>query len=218
MKNKNNIIYKIRNLLNGKVYIGQSNNIKNRFNGHKHHTKTNKKHPLYDSMRKYGIENFEIIILEWVDSITKLNEREQYWMGHYKSYDRNFGYNLRSKAESNRGMKCSEETKIKQSIAHLGQNTWSKNCKLSIEHKSKISNKLKGRIFSDETRKKLSVANTGYKHTEETINKMKGKKHSEETRNKMALAKIGTTRKFTPEHKENLKKAWQIRKLKKLVA
>ena len=44
----------------------------------------------------------------------------------------------------------------------------------------------------------------------------KGIKFSEETRNKMALAKIGTTRKFTPEHIVNLKKAGEKRKLKKL--
>ena len=61
-------IYKILNKLNNKVYIGITTNIQSRFKYHKtRYNKTNKKEfvekPLYRAFRKYGIDNFEFIIL-----------------------------------------------------------------------------------------------------------------------------------------------------------
>lgn len=61
-------IYKIENLINHKVYIGQSINIKIRW---KNHLKVSKnpnsncyEYPLYKAFRKYGINNFSFEILE----------------------------------------------------------------------------------------------------------------------------------------------------------
>ena len=61
-------IYKITNLINNKVYIGQSVNIQQRFKKHKTKYKdisneeSNK--ILYKAMRKYGLENFSFEIIE----------------------------------------------------------------------------------------------------------------------------------------------------------
>lgn len=68
-------IYKIRNLLNGKVYIGQSVDLQNRFRCHKHdYKKLN--YYLYRAIRKYGIDSFEFNVIEHVNNISKLDEIE----------------------------------------------------------------------------------------------------------------------------------------------
>lgn len=90
-------IYKIENKINQKVYVGQSINIEKRWVAHKN-TATNKysicyDYPLYRAIRKYGLENFEFSILEECE-IFKLNEREIYWINYFKSYQKDFGYNL----------------------------------------------------------------------------------------------------------------------------
>jgi hypothetical protein len=76
-------------------------------------------------------------------------------------------------------------------------------------HKKHMSQSFKGRKFSIETRKKLSIANTGNIHSEETkrkiSNTMRGRITSEETRKKLSDAKKG--RKFSEEHKQKLREA-----------
>lgn len=86
-------IYKITNVLNGKVYIGQSIDIETRWKQHidegkrlRHKTK------LYYAMNEYGIDNFHFEIIELCESNQDiLNQKERYWINYYDSY--NNGYN-----------------------------------------------------------------------------------------------------------------------------
>lgn len=60
-------IYCITNLINNKRYIGKTTkDPKERFKEHciDSYKKRCNKRPLYDSMNKYGIENFKLEILE----------------------------------------------------------------------------------------------------------------------------------------------------------
>lgn len=87
-------IYKIENKINGKVYIGLSKHIKQRWWEHKNSLNKNK-HPnlhLQAAWNKYGKDNFNFKILEKCKK-ELLNEKEMYWINYYKSYDRKFGYN-----------------------------------------------------------------------------------------------------------------------------
>lgn len=84
-------IYKIQNLVNGKIYIGQSVHIQARFSQHKREAKNGNTRPLYNAIRKYGIENFSFEIIEEC-SKEMLNEREIYWIKKYNSF--HSGYNL----------------------------------------------------------------------------------------------------------------------------
>lgn len=86
-------IYKITNLKNNKVYIGQSIEIERRWDKHRCYYKNEKNHryKLYRAMSKYGLENFTFEIIEEC-LVDELNEREKYWIQYYDSY--NNGYNM----------------------------------------------------------------------------------------------------------------------------
>lgn len=88
-------IYKIQNLLNNKVYVGQSNDILRRWRDHKTNAFNSNDHNynthLYRSIRKYGLQNFSFEILEECSTF-ELNAKEIYWISHYNSFFE--GYNL----------------------------------------------------------------------------------------------------------------------------
>lgn len=87
-------IYKITNIKNGKIYIGQSINIERRWKRHLSASKNPKSHeynaPLHIDMRKFGDEAFKIEVLEECVQ-EKLNEREKYWIEKTEAFQ--FGYN-----------------------------------------------------------------------------------------------------------------------------
>lgn len=82
-------IYKITNLINGKVYIGQSVNAKRRFRDHR--TRTTKS-AIASAIAKYGKQNFTYEIIE--GQVENYNEREKYWINFYQSNIRGIGYNI----------------------------------------------------------------------------------------------------------------------------
>ena len=83
-------IYKI-NYPNGKIYIGLSVDIKRRMQEHNNINKA--KSPCDLAIKKYG-KVTEVEILELIDDIELLNEREEYWINYYQSWDPSIGYNL----------------------------------------------------------------------------------------------------------------------------
>ena len=83
-------IYKITNLINNKIYIGQSTNIQNRWEEHKFYS-SNEHTALQAAFKKYGISSFSFEVIEECPK-EKLDEREIYWIKFYDSY--NNGYNL----------------------------------------------------------------------------------------------------------------------------
>lgn len=91
-------VYLIRNIINNKVYVGQTRQkLSKRISGHKEKAKANKgQHHLYNSMNKYGFDSFNVQLLEYCDDAEHLNEREIYWIRFYKSTERQFGYNYQA--------------------------------------------------------------------------------------------------------------------------
>ena len=86
-------IYKIVNDINDKVYIGKTTKgIESRFKKHIEDSKRRDKEnrPLYRAMNKYGVEHFNIEVIEFC-SVEDLEIREQYWIKEYDSYSN--GYN-----------------------------------------------------------------------------------------------------------------------------
>lgn len=86
-------IYKITNLVNGKVYIGQSaRGIWQRFSRHIVDATSGKLDThLARAIRKYGKGNFVVECIDTADTQEELNQKEQYWIRYYDSV--RTGYN-----------------------------------------------------------------------------------------------------------------------------
>jgi group I intron endonuclease len=178
-------IYQIRNLLNNKIYIGKSKNLKKRKSRHFSELRNcyhRNKH-IQNSFNKDGENNFVFEIKEFCEE-DKLIEREQYYIDILKP-EYNISQNVTSAFF---GLNHTDETKKKISEKLKGR-------KLSEETKRKIRDARSKQIFSEETKKLLSIKRKGRKLSEETKRKIslgnKGKKVSEETKKKMSESKNG---------------------------
>jgi group I intron endonuclease len=194
-------IYSIKNIINGKMYIGSSVNLYLRKNIHFKQLFNMKHHSIYlqNSYNKYGKNNLVFDIIEFVPNKIDLIKREQIWIdllkpkyNIYKIAGSPLGYKHtdESKEKIRQNSKLlvhSEETKLKISKAKKG-------VKKSQESIDKFIQKMTGRKLSEEHKNKIGKANLGRKNSIETINKMKNA-HSNvslETRQKMRNAHIGS--------------------------
>ena len=162
-------IYRIKNKVNGKTYIGQHKyrKLNDSYMGSGKLLKLAKK--------KYGIENFKKEILEFdIPNVDLANDWEQMYIlferakgkAEYNIADGGYGHT--GLPAWNKGKKMSEEFIKKNSEAHKGQISWVKGKHLSEEHKRKLSEASKGRqawnkgiSCSTEQRKKISETLTG---------------------------------------------------------
>lgn len=97
-------IYKITNLINNKVYVGQSIDIKERWNQHKYKANNPKElgynSAIHQAFRKYGIENFNFEVIEQCE-VNELDFKERYWIQELNSLVPN-GYNILTGGQKNR--------------------------------------------------------------------------------------------------------------------
>ena len=189
-------IYRIRNLINGKTYIGQ-HRYKKLNDSYLGSGKLIKR-----AIEKYGKENFKKEILEKdISTVELANDFEQM----YILFERAKGkaeYNISSGGYSHAGVKASEDTRRKQSNAKKGK-------KLSEEHRKNIGIASKNRAA--ETRKKRSDSLKKVVHTEEWNKKVsearRSIKHTPEARRKISEANKGRAQ---PESmKQNVSKTLQ---------
>lgn len=86
-------IYKIENIIDGRVYIGQSVNVRNRLRDHIKSAlgiSTIANQAVHSAMNEEGLENFFFQVLTSCGR-EDLNEMEKYWIDYYKSGE--WGYN-----------------------------------------------------------------------------------------------------------------------------
>ena len=157
-------IYIIKNILNNKNYVGESVDVWHRM--HLHRSK-DRKQVVSKAIHKYGIENF-VVYVEYFPNFTKedLLLFEQHLIKNMDCISPN-GYNIceiGNKCPSRKGITRPPRTK-----------EWCDN----------LSKSLKGKMNSEETRKKMSQARIGKVLSDETkmkiSNKHKGKNLSEDT-------------------------------------
>lgn len=136
-------IYKITNLINNKVYIGQVYNksIEDRFNRHCNEAKKSKSY-IARAINKYGKVNFKIEQIEECYSKQELDNREKYWIAYYNSTNSSFGYNLTLGGDGGNTYVCKSDMELqnikqKISISNTGKNNGN-SCQLKI--KSIITN------------------------------------------------------------------------------
>ena len=178
-------IYKITNKINGKAYIGKTNNIIRRWKEHKYgHGGTA---ILSKAFIKYGIDNFDfsIIDIEKYNTTEELNkqlaELEIYYIGVYNTFKN--GYNATIGGDGISFYKHSEETK------------------------RKISNSNKGKIIPKERLAKIRVAMLGKHHTLETRTKI-----SDFLKNSEAHKKRCASPEYRKRLSDGLKKSEKMKK------
>jgi len=217
----NSGIYLIRCEPTGKLYVGQSTNIKKRKAVHYSELRGgyHKNTHLQRAYNKHGESAFRFCILECA-KIKDLDSLETYWIRFFRSDDGVHGFNMESGGNLNKT--ASKETKEKISAVQIGR----KQRKESVE-KRRISNTGKkrskefcirngdlhrGKNVSAETRAKISAAKLGSTHSEETKKKMStahiglirssqhcknlsisltGKTVSDETKKRMSASRVG---------------------------
>ena len=113
--NKICAVYKITNTITGDFYIGSSKNVKNRWMSHKKPSRWNEcpNNPMYLDMQKYGVDKFELQILEEVE-IEQLKEKEQWFIELLKpTYNNNNakGWDIERRKEYNRKYNKSDKCK-----------------------------------------------------------------------------------------------------------
>lgn len=190
MKNIISGIYRITNLINGKVYIGQSKNIWSRYKDHfaRKYDKDDKSY-IHHAILHYGRENFSFeIIKETYD----LNYWEAFLIQMHHSYDSNYGYNLTTGgtfgARRTDDFIYTDEIKAKMSekAKQRWENPISRAEVLAAQNQGKQSESWKSR--------RREIANRMWKNGEFKNQAKKlsdywtGKSKSEETKAKMRLA------------------------------
>lgn len=173
-------IYMITNKKIDQKYIGQSVNIEKRWK--EHYSGYNCRHSyIDDAIKKYGDTNFSLsIICELENDTELLNEMEKYYIWKYGTYENRKHYNLTPGGDFN-----------PMKVPEIAQ---------------KISNLRKGMRFTEETKRKMSEAQSGKKHP------MYGKKLSKEHKDKISKAQKGEkgfwyNKNFSQEHRDNISKA-----------
>lgn len=230
-------IYKATSKTSGKSYIGQTNStihqrFYNKIRGHVPVALDGSNLHFHRAIRKYGIDDFEITILETVDT-DKLNEREKYWIAYYDTF--NNGYNMTTGGDGSPGRVLSEETK--QTIR---DNT--KEAMHRPEVHEKQINSLKEAMKRPEVRAKISKSNKGPKpnrrltpeqkaarrqrmlekgtlyHTEEAKRKISeaSRNMSQETRDKISNALKGRKSPFKGKHYSEEARLAKSKQLKEL--
>jgi len=108
-------VYSIENKINGKMYIGKTNNLKLRFKVHinKSRNTSSKSQYIHKALNQYGATNFWFKALWYCFSEQEAFEISQISLRH--TNDSKFGYNLTNGGEGAKGFKHSKETKIKLS-------------------------------------------------------------------------------------------------------
>lgn len=168
-------IYKIISTIKpDRFYIGSSNNLDRRIKKHLYELKIQKHHSskMQRHVNKYGIDDLKIEIIEYCE-LEKLIDREQFYLDTLKPY-------------------------FNTSTISVGCGGW----KMTDEHKAILSKVHKGRIKSEEERRKISEGNKGHITSEETKIKLRQLKHSEETKKKISIAHKG--RKLLEEHRQKI--------------
>ena len=164
----NSGVYGIFSKIDDRVYIGSATNFdlrkKTHFDKLKSNVHTNK--PLQNFVNKYGIENIEFRILAKCPSEYCI-KLEQFFLDNFDNK-----FNIRLVAESNFGLKASEETKQKMSKVRKGKAVRGYGFIVAEETKSKMSEAGKNKVFTEKHKQNLKLA--AQKRSKELSQKHKG--------------------------------------------
>jgi group I intron endonuclease len=195
-------VYEIRNVVNGKVYVGSAAySIKGRWELHRKQLRSGTHHSchLQRAWNKYGSKTFRFKILE-VCQATFCTGREQHWIDELRAADNRYGYNCSPTAGSTLGHKASEESRAKRSAMQLGR-------KHSPETKAKIGAAHRGMKRSESAKANMSAAakNRSVEWRRQVSERQRRLMSDPERR--AAVSRVHKGKKLSEEHKEALHSA-----------
>lgn len=176
MPEKYGVIYKITNLINGKIYIGQTKRtFKERYSGggegiervYRYHTYRKNYGELHNdhllkSINKYGFDNF--VVDEEFDvaySQEELNQKEKYWIQHYNCNNPYKGYNATEGGDSGkrssyrkyirnfRTQRIKPFIVIESGEVFISKREFINNCKMNLDliDKNTLSSEYRNKIY-----------------------------------------------------------------------
>lgn len=197
MPEKNYCLYIHTNRENGKKYVGITNDIGKRWRhggiAYKPYGRENSR-PFWNAICKYGFDAFNHEVVLYGLTFEEACEMEKKYIADLETQDRSKGYNVaeggnggRIYTEHPRGMlgKHHDDGKKEQSARVMKQNWadglmgWKNGHPKGMlgkhhtaEHNAAMSERMKGRIVSEETRKRMGAASKGRRFTEEQRKRM----------------------------------------------
>lgn len=184
-------VYLWRNVLNGKRYVGKGTG--NRCFSYLRKSKKAQKCLLTRAILKYGSRNFELFFLE--DGLNEIEafRSERYWIALLKtnaSCDE-LGYNLTDGGEGTSGYRLTLEQRYKISCANSGRLGPNRGKVSTEETRRKLSASLKGRKHSSEHRQRIGAAHRGRSKSEKQrrnqSESMKGRSLSKDHKKKLSI-------------------------------
>jgi group I intron endonuclease len=195
------IVYLVRNLVNGKIYVGKcKGTIKQRWGVHVWYAEKKIGNYFHSAISKYGPENFSIEEIARASSMEELSELEKFHIARLGSHRPEVGYNLTMGGE---GTSPSDELRKRMRDTHLGKKHSPETIEKMRQAKLGKKNPFYGKTHTEEAREKMGDPSRGKKQSPEHVAKRSaalmgrprtmgflGKEHSEETKEKLSQAAL----------------------------
>lgn len=199
-----------------RCYVGSSFNLRSRRHSHLSNARRGSLNAFHSALRELGFDSFDFEILEICDK-SLLVERESFWIKFFNSASEK-GFNTCKLPTGNFPNKMSEVTKRKISLANKGKIV-SEETKKRMSDAQKLSQRLNprsGRVASELTRMRIGAAHKGAIFSEEHRRKLsescRGRKHKPEAIEKMK-ASHNENRNYPPRSPEQKQRISEALKL-----
>lgn len=172
------VVYKATNKVNGKVYVGKTNNLARRKVEHLCKSRCKGSAHFHRALNKYGLDNFVFEILEEHESGESAYEAETRFIAAFQSSNKRVGYNMTPGGEGLR-----EVTPQERQRRSLLAKSWTgprnhffgryhtseAKAKMAEAARKRVgpNNPMWGRPVSEETRQRLIAVNKGRKMGDE---------------------------------------------------
>jgi group I intron endonuclease len=171
-------VYRITNSVDGKIYVGKTNNLKRRKIEHiSEAARDRRKNHLYNAIRKYGVEVFAFQVLAEFAEEEVAYEAERFFIAFFNTTDKRVGYNRTLGGEGVRhtpeGRKRISEAAKKRTgvrnsfFSHRHTPETKRHIAELARRRMKGNHPMQGRQHSEETRRKIGAARKGWQMPKE---------------------------------------------------